>query len=81
MNEINTKPETEEALQMVTKGLQVIDKLRLEKFNLKRQLVWDKMKFNQLKKSMLEVKNEMKDRELDMKRSSMGELIEEKRAL
>ena len=36
MSEINLKPGTEEAMQMVTWGLQVIDQLRLEKFNLKR---------------------------------------------
>ena len=43
MSEMNVKPETEEAMSMVTKGLQVIDKLRMEKFNLKRQLVRDKL--------------------------------------
>ena len=30
---------------------------------------------------MFEIKNEMKDRELDIKRSNMGWLIEEKRSL
>jgi len=51
---------------MVTKinnGLQVIDKLRLENFNLKKQIAYDKKKYIDLKNAFLELRASMKEHE------------------
>ena len=49
---------------MVTKinnGFKTIDKLRLDNFNLKKQIAFDKKKYIDLKNAFLELRTQMKE--------------------
>ncbi len=58
MSDMNLKPQTDEAMKTVQKGLVVIDKLRMEKFNLKRELIFEKSQSQDLRTALLQLKQE-----------------------
>jgi hypothetical protein len=81
MSDINQKPDVDEAIKSVQEGLMVIDTLRLEKFNLKRQIVQERSRFNDLRTAFLELKQELIDKEYDLRYSNTRKLIDEKKSL
>jgi hypothetical protein len=46
----------EDVLTNISKGMKVIDKLRLDNFNLKKQIAYDKKKYIDLKNAFLELR-------------------------
>lgn len=59
----------------------IVEKLRLEKFYLKKEIAYERKRYNDLKNAFIELRREIKDKEMDYKDKEKHQLIEEKLAL
>ena len=64
-----------------SKSLQVIEKLRLEKFYLKKEIAYEHKRYDDLKNAFIELRQETKDKHLDYHEKDKLELVEDKLAL
>lgn len=53
-------------MAQVSKSMKVIDKLRLDNFNLKKQIAFDKKKYIDLKNAFIELRQQSKLQENEM---------------
>lgn len=58
-----------------------IEKLRLEKFYLKREIAYERKRYNDLKNAFIELRRETQDKEMDYRDKNKQQLVEEKLAL
>lgn len=67
----------------INQGLQTIDQLRFENFNLKKQIAYDKKKYIDLKNAFLElkVKTKAQDEETFFKNPELKQLMDDKNNL
>ena len=65
----------------MNKCISTIEKLRLEKFYLKKEIAYERKRYNDLKSAFIELRREAKDKEMDYKDRSKQQLIDEKMAM
>jgi regulator of replication initiation timing len=58
--------ESNEILNELNHSYSVVDQLRQEKFNLKRQLAYEKHKYNEIKNTFMELKQEQYNSQYDL---------------
>jgi chromosome segregation ATPase len=70
-------------VRRINNGLQKIEKLRLENFNLKKQVAYDQKKYTDLKNAFVELRQSLKTQDLDILvgSSEVRELVAEKVSL
>lgn len=58
-----------------------VEKLRLEKFYLKKELAYERKRYNDLKNAFIELRKETKDKEIDYNETDKLQLVEDKISL
>ncbi|CAI2377518.1 unnamed protein product [Moneuplotes crassus] len=73
--------DNENIISSVNKSMATIEKLRLEKFYLKKMLTTEKKRYNDLKSAFIELRQAAKDKEIEYKDLSKQQLVEDKLSL
>lgn len=66
---------------MFSNSIWTVEKLRLEKFYLKKEIAYERKRYNDLKNAFVELRRDTKDKEMDYKDKNKQQLVEDKFSL
>jgi len=66
---------------LFSNSIWTVEKLRLEKFYLKKEIAYERKRYNDLKNAFVELRRDTKDKEMDYKDKNKQQLVEDKFSL